>query len=95
MEKSAQLLAVVTKSTPRLKYNHHQSFKLWAVAAFLALSLAILVAWLLKRGAQKLINQQVKDLIRLRNQYRVMYQVIRSAPLWYRIEMIFLLVVRK
>lgn len=68
MEKSAQLVAVVTKSTPRLKNNHHQSFKLWAAAAFFALSLAILVAWLLIRGAQKLINQQVQDLIRLRNQ---------------------------
>ena len=67
-EKSAELVAVVTKSSSRLKNNHHQSFKLWAAAAFLVLSFAVLVAWLLIRSTQKLINQQVLDLISLRNQ---------------------------
>jgi len=68
MEDSTELLAVATKSSPRIKNNHHQSFKLWAAVAFFVLSLAIFVAWVLIRGAQTLINQQVLDLIRLRNQ---------------------------
>ena len=68
IEESVDIVAVVTKPTPLTENNHHQSFKLWAVVAFFALSFAILVAWLLIRGAQKLIDQQVVDLIRLRNQ---------------------------
>lgn len=47
MEDSTELLAVATKSSPRIKNNHHQSFKLWAAVAFFVLSLAIFVAWVL------------------------------------------------
>ncbi len=68
IEQSVEIVAVVAKSTPLVENNHHQSFKLWAFIAFFVLSLAIIVAWLLIRIAQRLINQQVLDLICLRNQ---------------------------
>lgn len=67
IEDSVSIVAVVAKSTPLIESNHHQSFKIWAFVSFFALSIAILVAWLLIRGAQRLIDQQVVELIRLRN----------------------------